>query len=121
LRYELKTCLKMKEILNALRRIDVLIIAAVLCALVLLYGNSSGKNVPGASEQEIRMQNILSEIEGAGKVKVMIAEDEEGRPVGVLATAPGGDDIRVMLEIQRAVITLTGLEAEHIEIVKSER
>lgn len=106
------------ESLKSARKIEILVIAAMICVLLVLYMgdiNPAG----GASEEEKRMQRILSEIEGAGKVSVMIASRDESGISGVVVAASGADNIRVMLELQRTVQTLTGLNLDQIEIVKS--
>ena len=43
----------------------------------------------------------------------------EDTPEGAVVAASGAGDARVVLELQRAVRALTGLELEKIEIVKS--
>lgn len=110
----------MKQWLDALksaRKIEVLIIGAAICiALVLWMGGEKGIS---ANDEEARMAAILSEIEGAGRVTVMISRDDENQIRGAVVAASGADDIRVILEIQQAVKTLTGLELENIEVVKS--
>lgn len=111
----------MKQWMDALksaRKIEILIIAAAICALLVLQMRSGPE--PVANADEVRMERILSRIEGAGEVNVMIAADAQGAVQGVVVAASGADDVRVMLEIQRAVRTLTGLELEEIEVVKSE-
>lgn len=107
------------EALRAARKIELLVIAAVLCALLLLYmGDGEGG---AANEAEARMERVLSRIEGAGRVSVMISEGAGGEIVGAVVVAGGADDLHVSLELQRAVQTLTGLELEQIEVAKSER
>ena len=49
----------------------------------------------------------------------MISRNAEGEIGGVVVAASGADDLRAMLELQQAVRTLTGLELDRIEIVKS--
>ena len=73
----------------------------------------------GTVLDEKRMERLLSSIEGAGRVSVMISQGTDGEIAGVVVAASGADDLRVMLELQRAVRTLTGLELDRIEIVKS--
>ena len=72
----------------------------------------------GADDTEARMERILSRIEGAGRVTVMLSGGE-GAIEGAVVAASGAGDARVVLELQRAVRALTGLELEKIEIVKS--
>lgn len=113
----------MKQLMDALkgaRRIEVLIIAAMVCTLLVLTLNDRGAQ-PSGNEDEKRMQQILSRIDGAGQVSVMIASDADGVHRGVVVTSSGAEDVRVMLELQRAVRTLTGLDLDQIEVVKSGR
>ena len=64
------------------------------------------------------MQRILSKIDGAGRVHVMIARDDGGDCTGVVVVASGAEDVEVMLRLQRAVQALTDLELSQIEIVR---
>lgn len=109
----------MKRLMDALKsahRIELLIIAAMLCVLLVLsMGNLSG-DTSLRSDAERRMERILSRIEGTGKVSVMLAEQQDGY-LGCVVAA-GGSDAQTMLELQRAVQALTGLELSRIEIVR---
>ena len=105
------------EMLRGARRIEFWIAAAAICALLAL---SMGGGDSGAEDTEARMERILSRIEGAGRVTVMLS-GEEGAIEGAVVAASGAGDARVVLELQRAVRALTGLELEKIEIVKSKR
>lgn len=100
------------ETLKSARWIELLLLSAFLCILLLLMLN--GKTVPADSE-EARMSRILSGITGAGEVEVMLGGEDKG----VLVLAEGADDIAVMLSLQRSVQTLTGLPIEKIEIIQS--
>ena len=103
------------EVLKGARRSEFWIAAAAICALLAL---SLGSGDSAAGGAEARMERILSQIEGAGKVTVMLS-DEEGAARGAVVAASGAGDARVVLELQRAVRALTGLELDRIEIVKS--
>ena len=104
------------DLLKGARRIEFWIAAAAACALLALA--LSGGTGSGTDSDEARMERILSRIEGAGKVSVMLSGGEDA-PGGAVVAASGADDARVVLELQRAVRALTGLELEKIEIVKS--
>ena len=106
------------EALKSARKIEILVILAVICAFLVLWMGGGG-TANRSDGEEARMERLLSSIEGAGKVSVMISQGRDGETEGVVVAAPGADDLRVMLELQRAVRTLTGLELERIEIVKS--
>lgn len=114
----------MKRLLEAFksaRKVEVFIIVAMLCVLAVLSLGNAGAGREGASEEEIRLERILSQIEGAGRVSVMIALDETGGRCGAVAVCSGAEDVRVLLEIQRSLQALTGLELSRIEVVKSKR
>ena len=103
------------ESIRAARWLELTIAAGLICILLVLALSNAGGSV--ASDDETRMQRILSEIDGAGKVNVMIAEDEGGACTGVVVVASGAGDIEVLLRLQRAVQALTRLELSRIEII----
>ena len=103
------------ETIRAARWLEPTILIALVCILILIALGSGGGST--ASDEEARMQRILSKIDGAGKVSVMIAEDEGGACTGVVVVASGAGDIEVLLRLQRAVQALTRLELSRIEII----
>lgn len=111
----------MKQLMEALksaRKLELFILlAAAAILLVLCMGGGTGGSA--ASVEEKRMERILSSIEGAGRVAVMLSEDGEGRCSGAVVAASGAGDIGVALQLQRAVQALTELELAQIEIVKA--
>lgn len=106
------------EKLRGAHRIELfaaLVIAALL-ALMVINGMDAKPN-KGESELELRMERVLSRIDGAGRVSAMITQDEDGRVTGVVVVADGLDDLRTYLCLQRAVEALLGVEAHSIEII----
>ncbi len=86
---------------------------------------------------EARLSSVLSSMEGAGRVEVVIhyeksvqasstswldtsssSPEADGEPVGVVVVAEGADDIWVRLELARAVQTLLRLDADAVEVFK---
>ena len=112
----------MKQLMNALksaRRIEIWIIIVMLCVLLVLgMGRQEGMESV-SSDEELRLQRLLSRIEGAGRVAVMLSGSMDGSG-GCVVVSSGAEDVRVMLELQHAVQALTGLQLDRIEIVKSE-
>ncbi|MDO5322761.1 MAG: hypothetical protein Q4G06_01980 [Clostridia bacterium] len=104
------------ETIKAARWLELTIAVGLICILIVLALGSGGGSA--ASEEEARMQRILSKIGGAGQVSVMIARDERGDCTGVVVVASGAEDVEVMLRLQRAVQALTDLELSQIEIVR---
>ena len=78
------------------------------------------------STLELKLQDILESMEGAGKVKVMlmtgeqqgIYQSEEAEVKGVLIAAEGAADPVVVQKIQQAVMALFQIEAYKIKIIK---
>lgn len=117
---ELSGLKQLIEAFKTARRTEIILIIAAICALLycLMDGSAQGRI---ATDEEKRIQNILSRIEGAGKVHVMLSTDEAGSHQGAIIAAGGAEEIAVRLELQQAMHTLTGLELERIEVVKSKR
>lgn len=110
---------RLGELLRGARRIEFWIAMAAVCALLALALNRGGAR-SGASDAELRMERVLSRIDGAGRVTVMLSGGEDS-PTGAVVAASGAGDARVMLELQRSLRALTGLDLDKIEIVKSGR
>ena len=104
------------ETIRAARWLELAIAAGLVCVLIVLaLGSTNGS---AASDEEARMQRILSRIDGAGRVSVMLARNDAGECTGVVVVASGAEDVKVMLRLQRAVHALTNLELSQIEIVR---
>lgn len=113
----------MKHLLEALRgakRIEILVITVIVCILMVLWFGAQDNN-GYENEEEARMSRLLSNIEGAGRVHVMISTNSEGENTGVVVVSPGAKNMHVLLELQRTVRTLTGLDLDRIEILQSKR
>ena len=59
----------------------------------------------------------LSAVDGAGRVRAMVLQDENGAITGAVVVAEGLEDVSTWLKLQGAVMTLLGLEAERVEII----
>ena len=82
-----------------------------------------------ASALEQRLQQVLSGVEGVGKVQVMLmtgnekstfgfGNDNSELITGVLIAAQGADDPVTVREIQQAVMALFQVEAHRIKVIK---
>ncbi len=100
--------------LKAARNIEWFLAILAIAVLLLTQLNGSSTERIAQTDQELRLSAILSRIEGAGSVEVMISEDGSN---GVLIVAEGADDLGVCLHLQYAVQTLLGTESSRIEIV----
>lgn len=102
-----------------------LIISAIIIALALIiYSGVSEKKTEEVStvmdEEETRLSKVLSSIEGAGQVEVMIVR-EDGVVTGVLVVAEGAKDIGVMLKLLDATSTVMGVDKSVVEVYQMEQ
>ena len=114
----------LKQLMEAFRsakKSELAIIAAAACVLLFFGINTLIPQHSCATEKENRIQYVLSQIEGAGTVDIVISMNDDGIPCGAVVAASGADRIQVRLAIQQAVHTLTGLDLERIEVIKSKR
>lgn len=106
------------DCLKGARRIEWFL-AAVAIAILLVQAVDLPSLRETALEQ--RVAETVRSIDGVGKAKVMIYEDDDGVPYGALIVIGGADDIGVCLRVQRAVHALLGLEGAQIEIAQYAR
>jgi len=124
---------------KTIKNIEVIIAVVVIGIVLLIYAStlpsdkskkqaaSSDAQVIGA-DVELRLAEILSQIDGAGKVCVMITyetgdysrevSNQEYSPniKGVIIVAEGADDIAVKLNLIRATQTVLAIKANTIEV-----
>ncbi len=110
----------MIDALKPLRRLEIIVAAALFCMLAIALLNGSVAKTDGMTDAERRMCAVLAGIDGAGSVRVMIAENSDGKCAGVVVVADGARNMKTYLTIQRAVRALTGIDADRIEIVEAE-
>lgn len=107
---------KIMEVLRGARWFEILLAAVAVAVLILLQMRDAAPS-GGNTELEKRLCAVLGRIEGVGRVEVMVTEDGQNRPDGVLVVAEGASDMAVCLRLQYAVQTLLGTEVSRIEIV----
>lgn len=97
----------------------VLLIALIIIAISLsgssLSASSTGGSDLNKSQTEIKLQQILSEIEGVGKAEVMINEGAEGIE-GVIIVCSGANNLMTRNNIISAVSTLLKVNGNKIAI-----
>ena len=104
------------EKLRAVRHIEWVLLC-VACAAVLIVMGGAQEAGSGATQLERRMESVLESVEGAGSVRVLVNETPQGTVQGVLVVAQGANDLRVAMELERAVHALLNIESERIEIL----
>lgn len=116
--------------LRGARGIEFLLVAVAVAVLGMSVLNGSpAVREDARTDIERRLERVLGEIEGAGKVRVMVTEREgkqkdslsdqndAGEEIcGVLVVAEGAGDLRVRMEISKAVHALLHVDLSAIEI-----
>lgn len=109
-------------------------VALALLGIVLMNGGLR-PSADVRTDLEKRLEGVLSQVEGAGRVRVLVsqrqesvtgvfsAREESAEPEiqGVLVVADGAGDLRVRLALTQAVRALLRVEAANIEIVEMRR
>ena len=100
-----------KKLREGLEKYKYPLLVAVIGLVFLLLPSGGGKEETGR-EQDILLQEILSQTEGVGPVKVLISDS------GVVVVCRGAENPRVHLDIIRAVGAYTGFGSERITVLK---
>ena len=126
----------MREIWEKLRAVRGIEWLLGIGALALLALTLMGQGTPARtnSSLEERLCAVLSKVQGAGNVDVIIytAQDTAGtagafgestqrtseRPSGVVVVADGAGDLQVRIELAQAVKTLLSLPASAVEVLQ---
>lgn len=100
----------------------------VLVVLLALWPPQTGSTQQTAADElTARMEAVLSRIQGAGLVEVVISyAASEGNfsaasakvPVGAVIVAQGAGDIRVQMELERAARTLLDVKAGAVQVFR---
>lgn len=106
---------------SRLRKSGAVALLIVLACCVLLYflPAREKETADTSTPLELRLESVVGNIEGAGRVRAMIREDADGI-AGVLVVCEGAGDLTVRLRVQTAVCTLLGVENSRISVVEME-
>jgi hypothetical protein len=109
---------KLMDSLRGARKVEYLALILLIALAVLFWAQNRAPDTGASTELERRMESTLSRVAGAGDVRVMIAQAEDGSVTGVLIVAEGAEDIKVYLALADAAETLLGVDANDIEIAR---
>ena len=102
------------------KRSGGILLVALLAASLLLATNDQRAEQATALPIESRLQSVLSKVQGAGDVSVLVNSDDAGAIIGVCVLTPHADDVGVVFRLQRAVRTALGIENDRVEILAME-
>ena len=126
---DLKTKLANSNLIMKLKKIKnlELVIAAILAIIAIttyvvitVKGKNKAETTTTATvemnQQEARIAEMISEIEGVGKARVLITTGEDNGVVGVVVVAEGADQMGNRIKMIRLVEKATGATVDRIEI-----
>lgn len=100
---------------------DGWLLAALAIAVALCFGLGAIESAaPAQSDDEARLARVLSSMNGAGLVDVMIYYGDDALPCGAVVVAGGAGDAAVRIRLAGAVTTLLGLDADRIAVYERE-
>ena len=114
----------MKALWEKLGKYRLWLIAALVLAIVAAVV-SGGKTTDAASSEERRIAEVLSAIDGAGRVEVALyyqktdvvfGETAQSKPCGMVIVAEGAQDLQVRLTLIRAARTLLNLPENAVDV-----
>ena len=116
--------------IKGIKNIKIIIGLIIVAALILTYGyakdssqntkvdNNSAEYTIAAdyTEDEKKLADILSDINGIGKTKVMISCDTDDKILGVIVVAEGAENPLSEMQIRHAVITALKIDYNSVEV-----
>lgn len=93
----------------------LLLLLLGLCLLLWPSGGGGGDLETGKTDSEARLETVLTEISGAGRVSVLYSDE------GVAVVCEGAESARVRLDIVNAVSAYTGFGSDRIKVLSMER
>ena len=115
---------RIKEFFYKNRAVALVVLLGVL--LMLLPTGKTEAQQPQRQETvseprenlETRLEQILSQVSGAGNVRVLLTQVEAPRYRGAVIVWQGGDNPTVRLSVVEAVSGATGLPSNRITVLK---
>ena len=109
--------------ISKLKRKDVilLILMALLLAFAVwqVFGKENSQPTSNTqamySAEEIKLTELLSQINGVGKVEVMISKTEDGKK-SVVVVCEGANNLQVNMDVREAVATALGTSEQAVKI-----
>ena len=120
--------LKNSKIISKLRgvkNIQIVVALIIIAVALIIYSNVISKTKTTSkseslaasvmTDEELRLSNVLSSIDGAGDVSVMISKVGDSI-VGVIVIAEGAKDISVRLRLLDATSTALGVDKSVVNV-----
>lgn len=108
----------MSRALETLGKYKYLLLLLLLGLILLLWPTGGGGGAApdeGRTEAEARLEAVLGEVSGAGRVSVLYSDE------GVAVVCEGASSAQVRLDIVNAVSAYTGFGSDRIKVLSMER
>lgn len=104
------------------KNLKIMIVAVIIAIGLIIYSGVESftpTQTTYMDEEETRLANTLSQIDGVGKVNTMITRNGD-EISGVLVIAEGAENISVMLKLLDATSTVMGVDKSIVEVYQME-
>ncbi len=104
--------------LKSIKNIQIILVIFIIAIALIIYSSvmtSKGDNVGVMNDDEMRLNAILSSIDGVGEVESMITV-KDGDIVGVLVIAEGGDNPLIRLRLIDASASALGVDKSIVSV-----
>ena len=111
--------------LRGIKNIQIVVALIIIAVALIIYSNVISKTKTTSkseslaasvmTDEELRLSNVLSSIDGAGDVSVMISKVGDSI-VGVIVIAEGAKDISVRLRLLDATSTALGVDKSVVNV-----
>ena len=112
-----------KRMLQEKRLVTLLLMLVCGAALILISYRMTETETPQRAQDitytegsmEARLARVLTQIEGAGQVEVLVMQNDTGI-LGVVIVADGAQQLTVRSDLMRAAMTALDVPAESVEV-----
>ena len=105
----------MSRLIENVSKYKYLLFLLLLGLVLLLWPTGGGGVQEQAGRTEARLETVLGEISGAGRVSVLYSDE------GVAVVCEGASSAQVRLDIVNAVSAYTGFGSDRIKVLGMER
>ena len=111
----------LRDALRGARHLRLYAVVALVGILGILWLNGVGApSGPEKTPLEARLERLLGQIDGAGKVSAMVVQDEQGGVTGAVIVVDRIRDMRTYLKLQTSVQALLDVGLDRIRIIPGE-
>lgn len=108
------------EKIKGIKNIKIIALIFIIAIALIIYSSvvadKESAKQSFQNEEETRLANILSSVEGAGEVETMITKSS-GQIVGVLVIADGANNPLVRLRLLSATASALGVDSDTVSVM----